>query len=325
MSEPGRDQRSADRLQAWLEKGRVDDPLDAADRELRSVVLDARSLAHADDDARVLAARRVSTRVLRETVGVPLLERLRRGLRTSVALRVVAASVLVHLLALPAVAWYVIAPESMPSFVLSFLPAVGDEDQSRSLELAEEEDEESAAERRGAIENRLRVDRFRLSSDDLPEPSGGDVERPRTLSDWVALRIELRRGSVGLPAVALTVDLDDPLTSIAVLDACLDAVALDVDPELARRAAQRARERVAALAAIEGPQRTLAPTALERCDGYGLGSSSAAAPPALDQPEGTDLGLWLRRARGGAGDVRGSGRLSGEPWAAWFGWADAQP
>ncbi|QDU67565.1 hypothetical protein [Engelhardtia mirabilis] len=323
------DLERAERLQDWLERGRVEFPGDGADRGLRDTVMEARRLAAEEYDASVLASRRVAVRVIEQTVGgMPFHMRVRRALKRSVALRVVAASVLVHLLALPAVAWYVIAPQTMPDFVLSFLPVDRDDPAGvgSPLELPDDEAAEALAERRGEVENRLRIDRFRIGTAALPDPIDVaglvDSARPKSAADWIALRIELRRGVGHLPAAALTADLSDPLTSLAVLETCLDALALDPESELSRRSADRARLRVAALSAVELPWRELAPAALERAASYGVGPagrSPSGVGASGGEARGLDLGWWLRGASAGLENLAAS-----EPWASWLVWADGQ-
>lgn len=336
-SEPvSRDARAAERLKGWLERGYVDDPTDAHDRALRNVVLEARREGALDDDARALAARRVTERVLAATVGgagaagggvLPFPLRVRRALKSSIVVRVVAASLLVHLLALPAVAWYVLAPETLPSFVLRFLPAERGAGVGEGAVAPTEAEAAAEVARLGRIENRLRVDRYRLGRAELPprvEVTWIVTDRPRSLAEWIALRIELRLGLRPLPASALVVDLDEPLVALAVLEASLDALALEPDSAFAARVAERARQRVAALAAIEAPYDVLAPKALARAAAYGVGPGAVDPRPAADgSAEDLDLGLWLRRATAPPA-VRDALETTEDPWATWLEWAAAE-
>lgn len=228
------DENTPVELERELERSR--DLLEHVRRSARSAAHDWSSDQESSFVQRVLAQTtredlgwRGDLHLLRDYVGARL--------KSSRALRVLAASLVVHLLVGPAVALWVYRTETKPEGIqVSLLPSFDDRFDGESEEIVPEEpaldlgdplDTELDA---GEVENVLRRDRFLVGSRGSRELS--QQARTSRLEDLLALRASALRRSGG----AVDFDLADPaefspLERVVLIETMLDQVALkDVRP-----------------------------------------------------------------------------------------------
>ncbi|MHC4262081.1 MAG: hypothetical protein ACYSWX_06145, partial [Planctomycetota bacterium] len=294
--DPERAQR-ADALERWLSGEASEGEVESIE-DLLAPVVEARraaAAARASDEAR---ARVVSAEVL-ETLREGVLhdpaltgrrttwsERMRAELSGSVALRVIAASVLAHVLALPAVAWLTWRPEPEPAIQIRIEPTVGDEREgdSETAEIVVGDDVASTDERIEPADAR-RLDRFRLDSADRPDaPIGGDRDTARFWFRWrleghgadgrIDRRTDFLPGDIGLTPA-------DPLAQLALTDAALDRLTVVVDP-VAVAIAQGGLERLRSWETLEGALAEAARRTIRRGARYGLVDDAGVAPEDSD-------------------------------------------
>jgi hypothetical protein len=234
-------------LEAYL-AGRLETPPGPEGPGLRAAVEGARAWAQRIDQNEAPRAAAVAAEVLgavrERSRSAQLGERrpttawqlLGQSLCRSVALRVLAASLLLHLLALPAIGLWLWLPEPGPAVTLTFVPAA----EGQGVEALEAAPTPSAAGPAAgpSAEDRLRLERFRLHGLELPPQLGLEGDR-RSAAHWFGWRAELHRSGRRFLPTDLALDCDGPTAVSALLEAALDLWVLDPQDPLAERIARR--------------------------------------------------------------------------------------
>lgn len=266
----------AELLEAWL-AGRRDAAPDAA--LVRSIRGQARAAELREAPVGTRLANEVLAGLRFERAAAGPGARLREGLRRSVALRVLAASLLVHLLTLPAVAWFWLRPDPVPDYVITFEPAPSPAEGETWEPLPARRPPEGEAEAPTAADC-MRLDRYRLSR---AARTASPVTAGRgSAAHWFAWRVEALDAARRFAPSDLGLALDDALARSSLLEAALDRVAQEPSDALARslvargleavsgpewgedphlaRLRERARARAARYGLVEGPARDVDPT-----------------------------------------------------------------
>lgn len=235
-------------------------------------------------------------------------ERVRADLADSPLLRVLAASLLVHLLALPAVAWYVFGPEPQAPLRFTFLPRSVEQGAAPEEALEPQQRFEPEAEAGwgpGHVADALRLDRFRLSRTDAPSallealPSGDRG----SVAHWVRARVVAWGTGVRFAPADLERRPDAVLARAAMLEAALDVLLIRPDDPLARHIAERLASDLTHDGVDSADGRGAVDATRTRAARYGL----APFPP--DRIEAFDPATWL-------GAARPSLERAPETWAA---------
>ena len=282
-----------------------------------------RAVAHARDErdgqrAEVLASEVLqSLREQEREVGPPggtWAERARVELAQSPILRILAASVLVHLLALPAVAWYVLRPEPAPQLTIRIEPGPASAEPAAE---ATEEFSEAAVGDPGVpgltAEDARRLDRLRLDrSESLPGRAQGPSDR-ESARHWFEMRVAALDGAERLRPSDLELDPEDPLARLALVEFALDQHLRRPEEGLAGAIVERQLRRLDAVVEI-GALGDALEAARARAVRYGLRTPESVEPAtallAGDRAFDVAPRAWLMRldeelaSRGGWDDLR---------------------
>ncbi len=272
--------REAEALERLLSARGSDEGQESAHAPTIRIARELASDVERDADARVA---RLTEAVLAEVAAAEAVRRpgriwelssWRASLRRSTMLRVLAASLLFHLLTLPAIAWWWWRPEPEPGYVLRIepdaTPAASESDQPESDEPAVADPADPHD-----LESARRLDRYRLARAERPlAPAGADPDRPRTSIDWFARRVAGPLGARPIEAGELAHAPVGPAAESAALEVAFDRLAADPDDQRALELALRRLSALRGLAAADAGLRPLVLRAEARARRVGLMNDS---------------------------------------------------